>query len=185
MKYIYLLSLLWLLISCGGEYVKIKPDHTGIDPKIVNYHRYFIDLAKKQGIEFKKPISIGFKDLKGSTVGMCTYGISFREIDIDINFWNNSSEATKIILFFHEMTHCYCSRGHSYGSKAEHNYPEDFVSNMIYDIKRHYFKQKNTGFFDDNCPTSIMYPVILSDKCIFNHYEYYLKEMLNKCFPWR
>jgi hypothetical protein len=41
-----------------------------------------------------------------------------------------------------------------------------------------------TGYFDDDCPISLMHPTIPSDYCLFQHFEEYKKEMLERCDPW-
>lgn len=68
-------------------------------------------------------ITAGFGHIKEPTVGVCHYSNgdnSFREITIDIDYWNNSDEFDREQLLFHELGHCAMNLGHYVGKDDEH-----------------------------------------------------------------
>lgn len=141
-------------------------------------------LSKQYNITFTRPVTIGFKKIKrGNAVGMCTYGGNWREIDIDIEYWlNNHSSAEKLALLYHELIHCYCTRGHDYGEGKD--YPEGVQARI--DRALRWLKEggERPGYWDDGCPTSLMYPVVIEQDCMLRHYHEYIKEMFDRCIPW-
>jgi hypothetical protein len=164
-----------LLTRCSSM-DKIRPEYKGVDPALQKYVNEYKDLAKIQGIFFDKEGTIGFKRLRGDTVGLTTYGIGWREIDIDSDYFNESSEVERTCLMFHELVHMYCDRGHTYNHGKP--YPE-------YDTWRKRGIPKMGRYTDgSNCPLSIMFPSILDDYCMYLHYDDYVKEMFEDCKPW-
>lgn len=107
---------------------------------------------------------------------MCTYGGFWREIDIDIDFWNRATPTSKLALMFHELAHCYCTRGHDFADGTEYPEPKfmDFFSKCT----------TEPGYYPDGCPLSIMHPIIIEDTCVANHYNDYVNELFNRCDPW-
>lgn len=149
-----------------------KEDSDAEVEEIVKEYKY---LAKNKNINFKNNVSIQFKRIKDeSTVGITRYWISGkRTITIDKDFWKKSTKTTRITLLFHELTHAYCYRDHSYKKDGKLK---------PYDDKR---KDKD-GFYKEssNCPLSIMYPSLLSDSCVIAHYSDYVSEMFEGCEPY-
>jgi hypothetical protein len=159
---------------------KIKPDQVGIDKEILVFEKMYALDAAMRGIKFKKHVTIGFslikkKKGKGTVVGLCTYGKKFREIDVDSQYWHESTWTSKRSLIYHEMTHCFCGRGHTFNDGI---YPE------ADDLPKGPFFMIEPGYLQDGCPMSIMYPYILSDECVAKHWEMYDQEMFESCYPY-
>jgi hypothetical protein len=68
-------------------------------------------------------------------------------ITLDKEYWNVISYQKQLVLVYHELGHCILMRNHT------------------------------SAIFKDGCPTSIMYPEILSDFCIGKYLNYYLLEI--------
>lgn len=172
---------------------KEKPEHVGIDKELNPYVNEYKDLASKRNIKFTKSVSMGFTDIRAkdkgkNVVGLCTYSKEFREIDIDRKYWVKSTKETRKTLIFHEMTHCLCGRPHDYGEGKE--YPNPVVEAAMAAVYKvlgsmnEPFWHRQPGFYMDGCPLSIMYPIVVSDDCVDNHWEEYEQEMLNRCVPY-
>lgn len=180
-----------LLSCCSVLRGKLHPDYKGEDPAFTQYANDYKDLAKQKGIIFKNEVTIGFKDIKdGSIIGQCNYGSYFREIDVDRGFWNSSSPLTRMTLLNHELTHCYCDRGHDFikveNKKVVYKKYDELKQNIKNDIPRFgdSFPKDKSGYYDDGCAMSIMAPVILEDRCQRIHYNDYINEMFLGCSPY-
>lgn len=163
-----------------------RPLYNGINKKFASLVNEYKNLALKKHIKFTKTVTIGFRKInRDRIIGLCNYSPSYREIDIDIQYWNNSSKISRKLLLFHELTHCYCNRGHDYGNGI--NYlpvPLEKIAKKIYYILHPDNKYARPGFYKDRCPLSIMYPYNLSDACFIKHSKEYESEMFNRCFPY-
>lgn len=170
-RLIYLLSALLLLsFSLNTHVGRIVPIHNGVDEELKAIVNDYLELAKIKGIVFKKKVGVGFTSIhRGNVVGLCHYGTSFREIDIDREYWDRASRTSKRTLLFHELTHCYCTRPH------DHDDGTAYVRNSCPagDAK--------TGYYGDGCPKSVMFPSVLEDDCVTAHSADYLEEMFNRC----
>ena len=151
---------------------KIAPEYKGVDPKVEHFVKEYKELAEMNGITFKHEVTIGFKKLDQTTIGLTSYGWGWREIDIDERWWDNATEISKDALIFHELTHAFCYRGHDFGPGIK--YPE------YSDWKG---KEPTIGHYQDGsfCPLSLMYPVVLDDFCMLTHFGDYMTEMFNRC----
>jgi hypothetical protein len=154
---------------------KIAPEYKGVDPKAQPYIKEFKELAKMQGIEFKHEVTVGFKKLPGDTIGLTSYGPfdSFREIDLDPDWFNSSTELSRLSLVLHESDHAFCDRGHDWGNGVK--YPE------YSDWKG---REPIEGHYPDHCALSLMYPVIVDDFCMLMHFTEYSQELFNRCDPY-
>lgn len=168
------IGLVFILTSSALSFgpARFRPEHKGVDPELQSYTNEWKSLAKDRKIEFKNEVTIGFHPLAAPVIGECFNSISFREIDIDKDFWDNQgTELSKMILIYHELTHCYCGRSHDFAAGKE--YPSG------------YNKPKGNetveGFFSDHCPKSIMFPSVLPDDCTLAHYSDYVDEMFDRC----
>lgn len=164
--------------------IKIHPDYTGVDPRAQPIVNEYVWLSKQNHLDFDKPVTIGFKKINYKTViGLCTNAWRWREIDLDIDYWNNSSYTSHVALLFHELTHCYCGRIHDYADGKK--YPEN-TEDRIKDALDWFNKKGPTipGYLEDGCPSTFMYPEILDDSCTLTHYDYYIHEMFDRCDPW-
>lgn len=105
---------------------------------------------------FNRPVtnlSMEFMDLDmGRVAAFCrVWTFGKRELVFDIKYWNNISEKQRISLFFHEVGHCEGDLDHDESIKE-----------------------------DGYCPNSFMYPSVLSNECLNNHWDHYIKELDNK-----
>lgn len=172
---------------------KPAPEHKGVDKELLSYVNKYKDLAAKRNIKFTKEVSMGFTDIQAkdkgrNVVGLCTYSKDFREIDIDRKYWVKSTKETRRTLVFHEMTHCLCGRPHDYSDGKE--YPGPIVEAVMSLMRKMWnspnepFWHRKPGFYMDGCPLSIMYPIVLDDDCVDDHWDDYQSEMLNRCVPY-
>lgn len=186
---IFLIYALLIAILCANQpktgKAKTSRDHIGIDPELQVYVDDYVDRAKARGFEFKHSITVGFKTInEGAVIGLCTYNKQWREVDIDVPFWESARFKSRMVLVFHELTHCLCSRGHDYGEGKE--YPNSFVRKVIDNINFQipYRAAQKPGYYEDGCALSIMTPTIEDESCIQAHEEDYMKEMLDRCNPY-
>lgn len=141
--------------------------------------RYNLSFTKKVPIEFEV---IKIKDMPNA-VGLCSSGLDYRKITIDPIYWQYFTWYTKMVMIYHEMTHCYCGRDHDYGDGLL--YPENVLKARIeqYNATNDHMSN-HPGYMLDGCPESVMFPLVLGDKCFKEHYSHYVKEMFDRCNPW-
>lgn len=184
--FIVFIELLYIfgVESCSINVGKLRPEYHGVDPKIAPYVQEYKRYAKLQDFEFTKEVTIGFKNInKNNTVAECYFEPGFREIDIDINYWDSMTDISRLNVMLHELSHCYCDRIHDYAEGKE--YPDSFEGRQK--EKRDWYINHNhhDGYYDsDNCPTSLLYPSVLDDFCTIAHFSDYVKEMFNRCEPY-
>lgn len=136
-----------------------------------------MDLSAGKHIIFNKKVKIVFSNIKeADAVGLCKYSVPYREIVFDKNYWEKSTKITRLALVFHEMIHCFCGRKHDHNGLP---YEEPKTSNIACKLS----EDSSGRYFEDECPTSIMHPVVLSDSCMLSHYNYYVEEMFDHCNP--
>lgn len=146
------------------------PKKSGIDPKAKPYVDKWMNLAKEKGLIFDHNVSVNFENIdKDSIVGICHYGLGFREITLDNKYWNTYSDTKKFMLVLHESGHCNCNRVHGW------------TENHIYENDGGYLHPGKDGFFKDGCPITVMFPYNVEDFCYKAHYSEYIKDMLDKC----
>lgn len=158
---------------------KKKPGiHKEFDPYVDKFIKASKGIVDKS--DFKHTY-IGFKNFEGTTAGTCWAYPVFdglhvyfaHEIEIDRGFWSYATDLEKEELMFHEFGHCYLFRPHTEVSPKK-----GFVGFM----ERLLFKLgilDKKGYLKDGCPASYMHPYTLSDKCIKDHYEYYIDELFS------
>lgn len=179
-KYLFLLFTV-LVASCSTTLLsKRHPDYVGVDPKAKSANDEFLWLSTQKHIVFKNKVTIGFKNIgHPPIIGLCNYGIWFREIDLDIQFWEKATNTTRMALVFHELSHCYCDRDHDHDNHIK------YEINQLMSLFNRWRKNKPlSGYWSDGCPTSLMSPVITDDACILSHYREYIDEMFYDCKPW-
>lgn len=177
---IILILMMFLENSIGiddlprGIRSKPYPEYVGVDSRLKTINSEFLKLAKKSGIVFHNKVTIGFKNINiNHIVGLTHYGTSFREIDIDLSAWNRYTWLMKVELVYHELVHAYCTRSHDYGEGFPYN--KEWLDRItILDNSR-------SGYLNDGCPKSVMFPYVMQEKCFKDHYGYYVKEMFNRC----
>jgi len=151
-----------------------------------------MELAVVRGIVFNRDVTMGFantqSDASGGVIGICTYGHRWREIDIDEKFFKSRGYLQTKALIFHELTHCYCNRNHTYGSKTRIQYPdgifEKIIEKLRTEIDETEIPETERPYFEDGCARTLMHPVVVSSTCMFNHYDHYVDEMFNNCRVW-
>lgn len=178
------------IISCCSINVKShltprrSPKYRGVDANLQKYVDDYMNLAKDKKIQFKHSVSIGFMKINsGNVIGVCNYGSTFHEIDIDKAFWDEATNTQKDALMKHELSHCYCDRDHDWDEGK--NYPEPSHSDKKNDtFNVTLFTPNHEGMYEDNCPLSLMYPIIPNDACVWAHYQDYSNEIFNRCKPY-
>lgn len=181
MKVLNYFSILLFLSACTQPIPsKHHPEYVGVDPKVQTLVDEYMWLSKQNHVEFKHKVTIGFKVInEGAAVGLTSFGWSFREIDIDSTYWDHATKTSRMALVFHELTHAYCGRDHDYGNGTK--YP-DTEEKRIHEAMEWVVKGgPRPGYWDDGCAVSLMYPVVLEDDCILEHYQEYTKEMFDRC----
>ena len=182
-RYRVLINFLFLtvLMSCctiNLQTLGLIPKYEGVDPQAASYVAEWQQLAKYYKIEFTKKVTIGFDKINSeSVVGYCEYGTNFREITLDSSYWANSTKISKMVIVFHELSHCSCNRSHSY---IIDNHTKEYGN----DESSRKNPSKKDGFFKDTCPISIMYPYVIEDYCFTTHYSDYVDEMFKDCEPY-
>jgi len=168
------------LINMG---YRSMPHYDKVDQEIAPYVNEYLYLANLRGLTFYHKINVGFKDTGDAVkmppglvpVGVSNQGLWFREIDIDPEYWRYFTKTGRMALVFHELTHSYCGRGHDYGDGREYGRDgREAIKNP----------SKADGFFEDECPISLMFPIIISDDCINRHADQYIEEMFQRCEPY-
>jgi hypothetical protein len=162
---------------------KTGPEYVGVAVPAQSLVDDYLTLAREHGLTFHNKVTLGFSHIpEENIIGWCSYGRNFREIDLDVNYWNASSAQSKKWLLWHELSHCYCNRDHDYGQGKPYRSNSPFAS---MDIFPKYYPARNTeGYFDDMCPLSIMHPVHVDDDCAESHYQHYVDEMFDRCDPY-
>lgn len=169
--------------SCATSGFKFHPEYQGVDERATPFVNEYLKLAAINHIDFDDEVTLGFKSLNdGSTIGTCTYGWGWREIDLDIGYWNSATPTERLALTFHELTHCYCNRDHDWGEDK----PYPSTAELRMEQANSWRKKGGPApgrFTSDGCPTSFMYPIILDDDCVLHHYNHYVFEMFERCEP--
>ena len=169
--------------SCATIDIKQFPEYKGVDPRAASFVKEYKELAKIQGITFKNDVTIGFKKINsGNVIGICTRAPGWREIDLDLDFWASSTQISRMSLVYHELSHCYCGREHDWGTGKP--YPETSADRAKEVLDALAKNKIPPGRYEDGCPLSFLYPVILDDNCVLAHYDDYIKEMFNRCEPY-
>ena len=165
--------------SCSESHEKTEPEYHGVDPTLQPIVDQYLRISSDNNVVFSNQVTLGLKNInEGGAVGICNYGKNWREIDVDKGYWERSSEVTHYALLFHELTHCYCGRDHDYGEEKMYKTVKELRKENEAGIKH-----AGGGFYEDNCPTSLMYPIVVDDECMIAHYKEYVKEMFNRCEP--
>jgi len=180
-SFLGIIAILLVSLSCGQP--GLHPEYKDVDPRASKYVEEYLWLSNYNHIHFDKKVTLGFKKIdQGDTIGLCINGGFFREVDIDQDFWSHATERSKYTLVFHELTHCYCGRAHDYGEGAM--YPEKEADRITQAVQWTLNGGPRPGYWDDGCPVSLMYPVLVDDDCVATHYSEYVSEMFNRCDPW-
>lgn len=179
-----LVVILLALFNCSApDTIKIRPEYPGVDSHVKELVDEYLSLSRQNHIRFDKKVTVGFKSIKqGTVIGYCTYGGYFREIDLDVNYWNDSTSISRMSLVYHELAHCYCGRNHDFGPNL--NYPENSLDKLRKAMQWTFEHGPLPGYFKDGCPTSLMFPVAVDDWCVVRHYSEYIVEMFERCKPW-
>jgi hypothetical protein len=130
---------------------KPKVNHV-TDPTFIPYIQ---DFEQRSG-QSVAHIPIAFVDLGGNNAGLCYRGftnghLSYAYIEIDQRYWSFMTEYQRINLIFHELGHCFLQRKH--------------VTINI------------TAPVTSACPTSFMHDTVMSQFCLEQYYDVYMKEM--------
>jgi hypothetical protein len=141
MKYFLMLS--FLITSCGVS-------QKSSNKEFIEYTQRFTQYT---GINVTVPIN--FSSLK-DYVGVCiTYSDGRKEIEIDLEFWDESEDLAREEVIFHELGHCVLDRDHD----------ETLV--------------KPSGYFY-RIPNSVMYPYVFGHAHFYEEFhEHYVEELVD------
>jgi hypothetical protein len=182
MKTFFGLILMFLVFqaACAEITLRTTPSFFGVDERTQPYVDEYLALSTQNNMHFSHAVSIGLKRLNmGAVVGLCSDGGYFREITIDDSYWARSNDLGKEAVLLHELTHCYCDRGHDFeGVEYPESDVEKFWDNFVGNFRPKF------GYYDDGCPKSMMFPAIIPEKCLINHNEEYKKELFVGCKEW-
>lgn len=113
-KYIFLLSILQLVISCGpnkGGFATDPRSFKNTNSIFEPYINLYIE-NKRSGLYYDIPVQFG--ELDGLTIGLCTrWSNGYRQIEIDKEYWDSASERYRLSLIAHEFGHCDLLKDHS------------------------------------------------------------------------
>lgn len=167
-----LLLLAFLNIGCAKELLPVNQNE-----ELRDYAQFFVDAGKEvSGANYEgelNQISLAFKDMKTDSfefvIGYCeiikenTGGImpetytKGRVIRINRAWWNQATEADKIILMSHELGHCILKRRHK----------DSFVKTRM-------------GAYLRSIKESIMHPYHVNTIDFINNNDYYWNELFLK-----
>lgn len=119
LKAFFYTPLICLLCSCNKrEAASLQPTiYEGVTPELWYFFLKFEVEAKKRG----QVIDLRILNIKGKIekihatgiVGLCSHSATRdKEVIIDENFWNRSSDYEREAIIFHELGHCALERGH-------------------------------------------------------------------------
>ena len=175
-KIINLITIFLLFYSCST--LRFARKHDGIDYRVKPYIDHFVKSSNgKMTYEDLEDVSIGFVDYtEGERNAAVCWPLGYlTEIDISRRWWfDMSSSLQKMELIYHELGHCVINRVHT-----KSKYGEDYVTrfeNYLFELG--ILKELND--LKDGCPSSIMNPIVLDERCIIKHYNYYVDEFFNK-----
>ena len=123
-----------------------------------------------------KHVSIIFSDLNPNqetqTLGVC-YNMMRKDtfIKIDRPSWYKYGPLSQQALVFHELGHCICN--------IPHTTPNDSIIDKILDGIL--IKKREVIYLSDGCASSLMYPYAIGSRCLERHWNYYIKDLQEKC----
>lgn len=86
---------------------------TGVDEQLLPYVTKFQELCHVTVSD----IPVVFSDLEDTPVGLCTRWNgptrSWKQVEIDSEFWHNTSDEGREWLVFHELGHCVLDKDHN------------------------------------------------------------------------
>lgn len=120
-----LFALIIVFISCGKEYdFQPMKEYPGVEASLWVYFEKFEIEAARRGVD----IDLATTGITGSiekihaegTIGLCNHRFNEpNHVIIDKDFWESASENSKELIVFHELGHCYLSRGHNDSKKDD------------------------------------------------------------------
>lgn len=108
--FVLLLSLILGTMSCSKDTVET-------DAELIPYFEVFAAEAAQRGItvdyEARRIEGLFQNITDGNVAGQCFRNIEKpRKVIIDIDYWDNATEAVREVLVFHELGHCFLERDH-------------------------------------------------------------------------
>lgn len=166
----------FIVLSCLSMASLLSCSTNGIWPEKKIYEHalrpYVQEFSERSGISMANLETIKYSIvfyLSGNSAAQCTIprvqGMQ-RSIQVRFDIFFFTNELQRRALMFHEILHCYCGRGHTtlHGS---------YWKMFGWAHK----ESKNKG----NCPTSIMYPTLISTECLEQNWEEYMEEAFSFC----
>ncbi len=103
-----------LIFGCTKDNNQVLEE--SVDQEFVVYFERFAEEAKFRDYIFdweKELISARLISINDDAVGQClTFNNGSNQINIDISYWNKSTDLEREFLVFHELGHCLLERSH-------------------------------------------------------------------------
>ena len=119
-KYALFILFFFLFIACEKAPIEpiIYPDVT---VELCPYFQHFEEEAAKRNIAINLKLA-GIKgklvNISRGYVGLCSTHAE-KEIRIDKDFWERSSDLSRELIVFHELGHCFLDRRHNNQRRAD------------------------------------------------------------------
>lgn len=167
--FIFLIFSIYKIYSKNKEIILYEKKFSSIDPEFFYfYNKFFLLTGAKQD----PSLTMGFHSLSENYNGVCLTTLdNKKEIIIDPNYWQISSDLMKEMLLAHELGHCLCDRDHT--SYEDLKWYDGLLYRLI--------SEKINGFLYDGCPDSLMHYSDFSEFCYVKHFMYYWTEMYDYC----
>lgn len=182
MKWAILLIISLIFLGCEHpKEPEMPPQPLPPNALLMPIVKEYQTLGRAHGVKFTHATFIGFDHIKEKNViGWCKYAEDSRTILIDANFYLRAPPDIRRTLIFHELTHCLCSRDHDY-DKGQKYFPA-IIEQIL--LKSYKFYDIRPGYYPDECPLSIMHPIIVENRCVQKHKAEYDEEMFHRCTAW-
>lgn len=169
-----LILLAFLLGYSSFAFFFEKESPEKVEKELIPYLEDFRELTSPHYNEIiLEYLKIHKKELKGKNVGECWLFTSTggSRIYLDSKFWETSSPERREVLILHELGHCLC--------RLDHNYYEGTYDKS--DLEEGETGNYKNGYLPDQCPVTLMHPVVLDSDCFKKHRELYRYELRLRC----
>jgi len=166
---IFLIKFSYGFYSENKDIILYNKKFSNVDSEFLYFNNKFFLLTNAKSID---NLTMGFYPLGEDYNGVCfTTPDNKKEIVIDPNYWQVSSDLMKEMLIAHELGHCVCNREHT--SYEDLKWYDHFFSRIL--------SEKINGFLYDGCPDSLMHYSDFPEFCYIKHFMYYWTEMFDAC----
>ena len=127
--------------------------YEGVDEALWDYFHRFEEAGKARGLDINiRTLGItGHLEAidEGNVVGTCSYGGRRpNHVTIDTEFWAGSTDLLKEFVVFHELGHCYLSRGHN-DESLNNGSCVSIMASGVGDCRDNYRSSTRTYYLDE------------------------------------